>query len=162
MPTGCLRCSQYSDTKTDAVQYITFMHTRPDSTRVRQICLYWLQQAKRQAWLKNCGCKWWAVRLKGHWPPIVDEVWRRKRRRRRACSIIIHKGHGVRAEESDLYERKEWRKDNWQTIVSACVYTPSHTDTHTAVFLNASYEISASALCSYGTPPLAGMSVTLK
>lgn len=131
MPTGCLRCSQYTDTKTDAVQYIAFMHTRPDSTRVRQIAYIGSSRQPRPGWktVGVSGGRWgWKVID----PPIVDEVWRRKRRRRRACSIIIHKGHGVTAEESDQYECKEWRKDNWQTIVSACVYTHI-THTHCCV-----------------------------
>lgn len=37
-----------------------FVYTR------EHIYLHGLQQAKRQAWLKNCGCKWWVAGLKGH------------------------------------------------------------------------------------------------
>lgn len=35
--------------------------------------------------------------------PIVDEVWRRRKRRRRVYCVIIHKGYGDRAEENDLH-----------------------------------------------------------
>lgn len=55
----------YSDTKTDTVQYIVFVRAGSVYTR-EQIYLHGLQQAKRQAWLKNCGCKWWEAGLKGH------------------------------------------------------------------------------------------------
>lgn len=54
-----------SDTKTDTVQYIVFVQVGSVCTR-EQINLHGLKQAERQAWLKNCGCKWWVAGLKGH------------------------------------------------------------------------------------------------
>lgn len=54
---------QYNDTKANTVHSIVCAH------RVclrEQFYLHGLQQAERQAWLKNCGCYWWVARLKGH------------------------------------------------------------------------------------------------
>lgn len=42
--------------------------------------------------------------------PILDEVWRWRRRRRSAYCVIMHKGYRVRAKENDLYVQKRAKK----------------------------------------------------